>query len=99
MARRLFFVDEVRNQRAEINGEEAKHLSKVLRVEPGQKFEISDNESLYLAEVEAAHRERVIFQVFDKLPPRFPPVISEMLIAIIQFDSIDLLLAQHTIPI
>jgi len=39
MARRLFFVDAVRNQRAEINGEEAKHLSKVLRVEPGQKFE------------------------------------------------------------
>src|SRR5882757_9494428 len=96
MARRLFFVDEVRNQRAEINGEEAKHLSKVLRVEPGQKFEISDNESLYLAEVEAAHRERVIFQVIDKLPPRFPPVRIVMLIAIIKFDRMEWMLEKAT---
>ena len=36
MARRRFFVEEVHNHSAELVGEEARHLSQVLRVETGQ---------------------------------------------------------------
>ena len=35
---------EVRNGRAAIRGEEAHHLTRVLRVEAGQKFEITDSQ-------------------------------------------------------
>lgn len=67
MARRLFFVDEVRSGRAFIRGEEAHHLTRVLRVEPGQAYEISDNESLYLGEVETARKSEVVFTVKQRL--------------------------------
>ena len=43
MARRRFFVQEVHNGHAEIAGDEARHLTQVLRVEAGQVFELSDN--------------------------------------------------------
>ena len=45
MARRRFFVPQVRDARAEIAGDEARHLSQVLRVERGQIYEISDNDA------------------------------------------------------
>ena len=47
MARRRFFVDSLRNGIAELRGDEARHLTRVLRVEPGQRFEISDNHAAY----------------------------------------------------
>src|SRR5438128_1281896 len=50
MARRRFFVDQVRKGQAEITGENAHHLTRVLRVEVGQKFEITDNERAWLDE-------------------------------------------------
>ena len=49
MARRRFFVDQVRNGQAEITGDNAHHLTRVLRVEAGQKFEITDNQRAWLA--------------------------------------------------
>ncbi len=50
MARRRFFVEQVCGGRAVLRGEEAHHLTRVLRVEPGQQFEVSDNRAVYLAE-------------------------------------------------
>jgi len=38
--RRRFFVDQVRNGHAEIHGEDAKHLTRVLRVEAGQRLSV-----------------------------------------------------------
>ncbi len=67
MARRLFFVDEVRLGRARLTGEQAHHLTRVLRVEPGQRYEISDNRELYLAEIETARKDEVSFTVVEKL--------------------------------
>ena len=77
--RRRFFVDEVRNGQAEIRGDDAKHLTRVLRVEPGQRYEISDNRNVYLAEIETARKERVVFRTLEKLdapplPCRIGPV-------------------------
>ena len=36
--RRRFFVDQVRNGHAEIAGDDARHLTRVLRVEAGQRL-------------------------------------------------------------
>ena len=67
MARRRFFVDEVRRGEAELEGEEAEHLTRVLRVEMGQRFEISDGERLYLGEVIEARKRSVRFRVVESL--------------------------------
>ena len=69
--RRRFFVDQVRNGQAQIEGDDARHLTRVLRVEAGQQYEISDNRNVYLAEIETARKEMVVFQALEKLaaPP------------------------------
>ncbi|MBI3210551.1 MAG: RsmE family RNA methyltransferase, partial [Candidatus Solibacter usitatus] len=96
MARRLFFVDQVRNGSAEIGGEDASHLVKVLRVEPGQRYEISDNRQLYLAEVESARKSSVEFRVVEKLPMRDAPVRIHLHMAIIKFDHFEWVLEKAT---
>jgi 16S rRNA (uracil1498-N3)-methyltransferase len=96
MARRLFIVDEIRRGQAEIRGEAAQHLTRVLRVEPGQQYEISDNSSLYLASVETARKEQVVFRVLDRLeaPAPAPPV--TLLAALVKFDHFEWMLEKAT---
>ncbi|HVT93752.1 MAG TPA: RsmE family RNA methyltransferase [Bryobacteraceae bacterium] len=96
MARRLFFVDTVRGGHAWITGEDAHHLTKVLRVAPGQKYEISDNRNLYLAEVETARREEVSFAIVDKLAPPDPPAHTELFAALIRFERFEWILEKAT---
>ncbi len=68
MARRRFFVDEIRRGKAELTGADAEHLMRVLRVEVGQVFEISDNRRAYLSTVESARKSAVVFEVTAILP-------------------------------
>jgi len=94
--RRRFFVDEVRNGQAEIAGEEARHLTRVLRVEPGQRFEISDNHNVYLAQVETAHKENVIFRTLEKLPAAAPSARLVLYAALIKFDRFEWIVEKAT---
>lgn len=96
MARRRFFVPEVRNGQAEIEGEEARHLTQVLRVEPGQLYEISDNEDVYLAEVQSARKQHVIFRVTDKLAAEPPPMPVTLLLALIKFERLETAIEKAT---
>ena len=74
MARRRFFVEAVRSGRAEVSGDTAEHLRRVLRAEAGQRFEISDNQSVYLAEIEGFKGNLVSFRVLEKVETEAPPV-------------------------
>jgi len=96
MARRLFFVSEVHAGLAELRGEEAKHLVKVLRVEAGQQFELSDGTAHYLAEVEAAQREFVKFRVLEQLPVLTEPNELTLAIALVKFDRLEWILEKAT---
>ncbi len=96
MARRRFFVDSLRNGLAELRGEEARHLTRVLRVEPGQRFEISDNQAAYLAEISEARGERVVFRVIEPIEVIEPPVRITMLAAIFKFDRFEWMLEKAT---
>lgn len=89
MARRLFFVNEVRSGRAELRGEEAKHLSRVLRVEPGHMYEVSDNEQKYLAKVVEAHKEAVRFEIIEKLETVREAPSIHLYAAIIKFEHFE----------
>jgi len=96
MARRRFFVDAVESGRARITGPDAHHLTRVLRVEPGQRFEISDNHSVYLAEVESARKDLVSFSVQEKVLAPEPRVRTEILASLIRFERFEWLLEKAT---
>jgi 16S rRNA (uracil1498-N3)-methyltransferase len=96
MARRLFFVDEVRGGHAELHGQEAQHLRKVLRAQAGHRYELSDNSRRYLAEIESFGKETVRFQVVEELPaPELAPRLH-LYAALIKFDRFELLLEKAT---
>jgi 16S rRNA (uracil1498-N3)-methyltransferase len=94
--RRRFFVDQVRNGQATLNGSDARHLTRVLRVEPGQRYEISDNRDVYLAEIEAAHKERVVFRTLEKLET--PPASMRLILcaALVKFDHFEWMIEKAT---
>ena len=94
--RRRFFVDHVRNGQAEISGVDARHLTRVLRVEAGQRFEISDNRNVYLAEVETARKEQVVFRTLEKLPAPAPGDRVILCAALIKFDHFEWMIEKAT---
>lgn len=96
MARRRFFVDEVRGGRAQITGDDAHHLTRVLRVESGEKYELSDNTHVYLAQVEAARKDLVSFSILDKLPAPEPLLRVSIYVSLIRFERLELLLEKAT---
>jgi len=94
--RRRFFVDEVRNGQAHIEGDDARHLTKVLRVEVGQRYEISDNRHVYLAEIEKAHKGEVEFRTLEKLEPEPERVHVTLFAALIKFDHFEWMIEKAT---
>jgi 16S rRNA (uracil1498-N3)-methyltransferase len=61
----------------------------VLRVEVGQKFEITDNQRVWLASVEMARKDLVRFSVIEELSPgpELPPV--TLYLSLIKFDRFE----------
>ncbi|HEY1756239.1 MAG TPA: RsmE family RNA methyltransferase [Bryobacteraceae bacterium] len=94
--RRRFFVDQVRNGQASLDGDDARHLTRVLRVEPGQRYEISDNHDVYLAEIEAAHKERVVFRTLEKLEAQVAGVRLILCAALVKFDRFEWMIEKAT---
>jgi 16S rRNA (uracil1498-N3)-methyltransferase len=86
----------VRNGQAKISGDDARHLTRVLRVEAGQRYEISDNKDVYLAEIESAHKESVVFRTMEKLPAAAPSARIELYAALIKFDRFEWIVEKAT---
>lgn len=96
MARRRFFVDAVQSGRARITGPDAHHLTRVLRVEPGQQFEISDNHAVYLAEVESARKDLVSFSIRETVMASEPRVHTALLASLIRFERLEWMIEKAT---
>ena len=61
-------MDHALDGRAEISGDEAHHLTRVLRVEVGQKFEVTDTKTVWLATVSAVRKSLVQFSLEEEIP-------------------------------
>lgn len=96
MAWRRFFVPEVRRGTAELTGPDAEHLVRVLRAEPGQVYELSDNQNAYLAEIETARKSVVSFRIIEKLEPPAASVQVKLVAALIKFDRFEWLIEKAT---
>lgn len=96
MARRRFFVPEIRRGAAVLTGPDAEHLVRVLRAEPGQIYELSDNQHVYLAEIETARKSLVSFRVKEKLEPQPESVRVSLFAALIKFERLEWLIEKAT---
>jgi 16S rRNA (uracil1498-N3)-methyltransferase len=96
MARRRFFVNEVRRGEASIEGQEAEHLTRVLRVEIGQRYEICDGSRLFLAEIVEARTSSVRFQVIEALEVDEPEVRVSLLMSLIKFERFEWMIEKTT---
>ncbi len=96
MPLRRFFVSEVRRGTAQVTGPEAEHLVRVLRAQPGEVYELSDNHDLYLAEIELARKSVVSFRVLEKLDPPAPYVQIALVTALFKFDRFEWLVEKAT---
>jgi 16S rRNA (uracil1498-N3)-methyltransferase len=96
MARRRFFVQEVRRGAADLTGSDAEHLVRVLRAEVGQVYEISDNKKLYLAEIETARKSLVSFRVLEQLALPVPIAAVHLYPALFKFDRFEWMIEKAT---
>ncbi|HZS51640.1 MAG TPA: RsmE family RNA methyltransferase [Bryobacterales bacterium] len=96
LARRRFFVERTDPGRAVVRGEQAHHLHNVLRLQPGQIFELSDTRQLYLGRVIASLPGEVTFAIEKELPAGPQPPEVTLLGAIFKFDRYEWMIEKAT---
>lgn len=89
-------MDEIREGGAVLRGDEARHLTRVLRAEPGQQYEISDGQTAYLAEITEAGGDRVAFRVLETAASPKPAVRITVLASLIKFDRFEWMIEKAT---
>ncbi len=94
--RRRFFVEQFEGQRARMEGEAAHHLGRVLRAQPGQLYELSDGERVWLGRVETVGRDAVEFALVEELPGQQPSLDTTLLLAVVKFDAFEWALEKAT---
>ncbi|MGH9672701.1 MAG: RsmE family RNA methyltransferase [Bryobacteraceae bacterium] len=96
MVRRRFFVGMFANGKAELHGDDARHAVDVLRVQVSQRFELSDNNSVYLAEVVSTRKDRVQFSLLEELALRPEPVRLWLYVSLVKFDRLEWIIEKGT---
>ena len=88
MTRRRWMADEVEGDRAALTGEHALHLARVLRVRPGQEFEISVAGRIRLGRVGRVSEERVEFELGAEVAAAANAPLT-VLLAVFKFDRME----------
>jgi 16S rRNA (uracil1498-N3)-methyltransferase len=94
--RRRFFVDQFAENTAAIEGETAHHLGRVLRAQPGQLYELSDGNKVFLGRIETVTRDRIHFALEEEIPAYQPAVETTLLLSIVKFDAFEWSLEKAT---
>jgi 16S rRNA (uracil1498-N3)-methyltransferase len=94
--RRRFFVERFAEGAAELRGDSAAHLARVLRAEPGQLYELSDGRELWLARVMRVARDEVDFALVERLPSHAARLNLSLLLAIVKMDRFEWALEKAT---
>jgi len=94
--RRRFFVEGFAENAAALRGESAAHLTRVLRAEPGQLYELSDGRELWLARIERVARDEIDFALVERLPAAEPRLAVTLLLSIVKMDRFEWALEKAT---
>ena len=89
MTRRRFIADEVEGDRAALLGGHAAHLSKVLRAQIGQQFDIAANSSVRRGEITGITNERVDFLLGEAVANAATQREVTLLLSIFRFDRME----------
>lgn len=85
MTRRRWIADTWTDTTASLLGQQALHLSRVLRAQPGQSFDVLANGFLHRATITSVSEEQVVFALHEELEADAAlPV--HLLLAVIKFD-------------
>jgi 16S rRNA (uracil1498-N3)-methyltransferase len=88
MTRRRWIADEWSGTTASLKGEQAQHLFRVLRAQPGQIFDVVSNGFLHRAEIVSADEREVVFTLHEELEADAAlPV--HLLMAVFKFDHME----------
>ena len=88
MTRRRWIADTCSGTMATLSGEQAAHLARVLRAQPGQVFDVVANGFLHRAEIVTASEDEVVFTLHEELEAEAAlPV--HLLMAVFKFDHME----------
>jgi 16S rRNA (uracil1498-N3)-methyltransferase len=87
--RRRFFVEQISDTTAVMEGQAAHHLGRVLRAQTGQLYELSDGERVWLGRIETVSRDRVQFALLEELRAVHPSLDVTLLLAVVKFDAFE----------
>jgi 16S rRNA (uracil1498-N3)-methyltransferase len=90
MTRRRWAADRVEGDRAFLLGEHALHLSRVLRAQVGQEFDVATPSGVHLGRIVSVQEDRVEFQLSTFIPalPSSAPQIT-LALAVFKFDRME----------
>jgi 16S rRNA (uracil1498-N3)-methyltransferase len=99
--RRRFFADSFDSKSATVRGDTAEHLGRVLRAEPGQLYELSDGESVWLARIESVKSSKrsghqIEFALVEEILEREAALRIQLLISLVKFDRFEWCLEKAT---
>ena len=86
--RRRFIADHVSANTAALTGDQAIHLARVLRAEPGQIYDVVANGFLHRAEITAVSEQEVLFTLHEELESD-AALPLHLLLAIFKFDHLE----------
>jgi 16S rRNA (uracil1498-N3)-methyltransferase len=88
MTRRRWIADTFTDTTASLTGDQAAHLARVLRAEPGQIFDVVANGFLHRAEITSVSEREVVFTLHEELEAEAAlPV--HLLLAVFKFDHLE----------
>ncbi len=79
-----------------LRGDAAQHLGRVLRAVPGQLYELSDGQAVWLGRAERVRRDAIEFSLVEPLAARLPRVQATLLLAVVKFDRFEWSLEKAT---
>ena len=99
--RRRFFTDRFDSDSAILRGDTAEHLGRVLRAEPGQLYELSDGERVWLARVDKVSSSKrsgsqIEFTLMEEIEVREAALRIQLLISLVKFDRFEWCLEKAT---
>ncbi len=99
--RRRFFTDNFNAKSAVLRGDTAEHLGRVLRAEPGQLYELSDGERVWLARIDKVALSkrggtRIEFALVEEIEERQPALEIRLLMSVVKFDRLEWCLEKAT---
>lgn len=88
MTRRRWIADTWTDTTASLTGEQAQHLARVLRAQPGQIFDVVSNGFLHRAEIVRVDENEVVFELHEELEAD-AALSVHLLMAVFKFDHME----------